>query len=431
MSEDLCGCDIATNKGSWHKKRMRREARFRFYGKSALFIAVSMLIILVGSLFNQGLGGFSQTQIKVKVFFDSSLLSEYPARKLSDIPASRYVVLLRSALKERFPEVTSRRELRNLYNLVSGDASEQIKRVVVSDSSLIDKKKDLWIKASSDSDLFNKNRNIEKIPEDSRNLSDTQIGWLKNLDGKGELRTVFNVDFFTSGDSRNPESAGFLGAIVGSLLTLVICFLVVFPLGVATAVFLEEFAGKNRAVDFIEVNINNLAAVPSIVFGLLGLAIYINVMGIPRSSALVGGMTLALMILPVIIITTRTSLKSIPNTIRDAARALGATPLQVVWHHTLPLAMPGIMTGTILGMARAIGETAPLLMIGMVAFIADIPNGFTSPATVMPVQIYLWASSPETGFVEKTAAGILVLLVLLMIMNMLAIILRKKFEVRW
>ncbi len=257
------------------------------------------------------------------------------------------------------------------------------------------------------------------------------MAWLKTLQEKGLLRTAFNRTFFMQGDSRSPEQAGFLGAMIGSALTLIVCLLVAFPLGVMTAVYLEEFARKSVFVDLIEVNINNLAAVPSIVFGLLGLAVYINVMGLPRSAPLVGGMTLALMILPVIIIATRAGLSSVPDSIRDAARALGASPLQVVWHHALPLAMPGIMTGTILGMARAIGETAPLLMIGMVAFVADLPTGFTSSATVMPVQIYLWASSPDAGFVEKTAAGILVLLVLLLAMNALAIYLRKKFEVRW
>lgn len=289
----------------------------------------------------------------------------------------------------------------------------------------------MWVSASSNADLYLKGVISEKVPESERNLTDQQIGWLKTLEQKKLARTIFNSTFFTQGDSRAPEQAGFLGAMIGSGLTLIICLLVVFPLGVMTAVYLEEFARKSKWVDIIEININNLAAVPSIVFGLLGLAVYINVMHLPRSAALVGGMTLALMVLPVIIIATRVALKSIPDSIRDAARALGASPIQVVWHHVLPLAMPGIMTGTILSMARAIGETAPLLMIGMVAFIVDLPMGFTSPATVMPVQIYLWASSPEIGFTQKTAAGILVLLVLLLLMNALAIILRKRFEVRW
>ncbi len=409
---------------SWHKKRMRAEKRFRLYGRMALAIAVFMLLLLISSLVTRGIGGFIQTQAQVEINYDAKVIAQENGEVMADILPSRFMPLLREALKKQFPEVTNPRELRDLYSLFGSNAGAQIKAAIVADNSLAGKDADIWIPLSSNADLFIKNGMADKI-------TDQQAKWLKDLSGNGKLRRVFNNGFFINGDSRNPESAGFLGAMVGSAYTLVICLLVVFPLGVATAVYLEEFAKKSRWVDFIEVNINNLAAVPSIVFGLLGLAVYINTMGMPRSAPLVGGMTLALMILPVIIITTRTSLKSIPGSIRDAARALGATPVQVVWHHTLPLSMPGIMTGTILGMARAIGETAPLLMIGMVAFVADIPSSFTSPATVMPVQIYLWASSPEAGFAEKTAAGILVLLVLLIAMNMLAIILRKKFEVRW
>lgn len=412
-----------SNKETWHKKRLRSEVRFRFYGKLALCISVLMLALLIGSLVQRGMMGFVQTQAKLSVIFDPQLLEIENGESPDGLPSSRYTLLIRNALKKHFPEVTKQKDLRDLYAIIGSGAGFQLKKTLESDHSLLGQSKEISLALSSNADLFYKN-NVKTI-------NDNQALWLKNLREKGAINEVFNSGFFTEGDSRNPESAGFLGAMIGSAFTLIVCLLVSFPLGVATAVFLEEFAHKGRLVDFIEVNINNLAAVPSIVFGLLGLAVYINMLGVPRSSSLVGGMTLALMILPVIIITTRTSLKSIPNSIRDAARALGATPVQMVWHHTLPLAMPGIMTGTILGMARAIGETAPLLMIGMVAFVADIPSGFTSPATVMPVQIYLWASSPEAGFTEKTAAGILVLLVLLITMNMLAIILRKKFEVRW
>jgi len=411
-------------KSSWHKKRIRAEARFKLYGKIALGVAVFMLVLLISNLIFRGIGGFVQTQAQLEINYDPKIIALENGETYDDIPASRYMPLLRESLKKQFPEITNPRELRDLYSIFGSNAGLQIKEVLEHDGSLIGKSANIWIPLSSNADLFVKNNNADKV-------NDNQAKWLQTFSEKGSIHKVFNSGFFKNGDSRNPESAGFLGAMAGSAFTLIICLLVVFPLGVATAVFLEEFARKSRWVDFIEVNINNLAAVPSIVFGLLGLAIYINVMGMPRSSSLVGGMTLALMILPVIIITTRTSLKSIPGSIRDAARALGATPVQVVWHHTLPLAMPGIMTGTILGMARAIGETAPLLMIGMVAFVADIPSGFTSPATVMPVQVYLWAGSPEAGFAEKTAAGILVLLMLLIAMNMLAIILRKKFEVRW
>jgi len=385
-----------------------------------------MLALLVGSIVWRGVSGFMQMQVELPIIFDPTLLELPPGSYAGDVPVSSYQLLVKASLKAAFPEVTDRRELRDLYNLVSGNSGAVLRLALVKRPGRLGQVKNVWLPLASDADLY-----VKSGMKGNSKLNDRQIAWLKTCQEKRLLRTVFNVDFFTQGDSRAPERAGFLSAMLGSTLTLIVCLLVAFPLGVMTAVYLEEFARKGKFVDFIEVNINNLAAVPSIVFGLLGLAVYINVMGLPRSSALVGGMTLALMILPVIIIATRAALSSIPGSIRDAARALGASPLQVVWHHALPLSMPGIMTGTILGMARAIGETAPLLLIGMVAFVADKPTGFTSPATVMPVQIYLWASSPESGFAEKTAAGIMVLLVLLLAMNALAIWLRRKFEVRW
>lgn len=412
-------------KTAWHKKRLRAEERFRWYGRIALLFAVLMLVLLIGSLVSRGWSGFVQSQARFTVSFNKNDLGLADGEDIEGLSPSRYTPLVRNALKKAFPQVTEPKDLRELYAIIGNSAGIQLKNIIEADKGLMGQEKEVWLPLSSSADLFVKHHNTEQ------NISENQIAWLEHLITSGIIKESFNSVFFTQGDSRNPESAGFLGAMIGSAFTLIICLLVVFPLGVATAVFLEEFARKSRLVDFIEVNINNLAAVPSIVFGLLGLAIYINLLGMPRSASLVGGMTLALMILPVIIIATRTALKSVPNSVRDAALALGATPVQVVWHHTLPLSLPGIMTGTILGMARAIGETAPLLMIGMVAFVADIPSGFTSSATVMPVQIYLWAGSPEAGFAEKTAAGILVLLLLLISMNMLAIILRKKFEVRW
>ena len=255
--------------------------------------------------------------------------------------------------------------------------------------------------------------------------------WLDKLSASGRIKKKFNLDFFTSGDSRSPEQAGIKGALIGSFYTMLITLMLCFPIGVCAAVYLEEFAPKNWWTDLIEVNINNLAAVPSIVFGILGLAVYINLMGIPRSSSLVGGLVLSLMTLPTIIIATRAALKSVPPSIYQAALALGASPVQSVFHHVLPLAMPGIFTGSIIGMAQALGESAPLLMIGMVAFIADVPNGFLNAATVLPVQIFLWSDAPEKGFIALTSAAILVLLIFLFCMNLLAIILRKKFEIRW
>jgi len=272
---------------------------------------------------------------------------------------------------------------------------------------------------------------IYETPESARRITDQEIAWLEHLRAQGIVEGRFNTRFFTSGDSREPELAGIRGALVGSLLTLFVTVVLCRPIGVAAAMYLEEFAPKNRMTEIIEVNINNLAAVPSIVFGLLGLALFLNAFGLPRSAALVGGMVLALLVLPTIIIASRAALKAVPPSIRDAALAVGASHQQSVFHHVLPLAMPGIMTGTIIGMAHALGETAPLLMIGMVAFIVDIPSGITDSATVLPVQIYLWSDLPELAFQAKTAAAILVLLVFLFVMNGAAIVLRRRFERRW
>ncbi len=269
------------------------------------------------------------------------------------------------------------------------------------------------------------------VPEADRRLNDHQIAWLTRLQDEGRLELQFNTTFFTAGDSREPELAGIWGAAVGSFYVLVVTLALSFPIGVSAAIYLEEFAPKNRWTDLIEVNINNLAAVPSIVFGLLGLAVFINFAGLPRSAPLVGGLVLTLMTLPTIIIASRAALKSVPPSIREAALGVGASKTQMVFHHVLPLAMPGMLTGTIIGMAQALGESAPLLMIGMVAFIVDIPGGFTDPSTVLPVQIFLWADSPERAFVERTSAAIMVLLAFLITMNALAVVLRKRFERRW
>jgi phosphate transport system permease protein len=268
-------------------------------------------------------------------------------------------------------------------------------------------------------------------PETSRRLKDHALAWAWDLEQKGQLEKRFNTTFFTAGDSREPELAGIWGAAVGSFYTLVVTLLLSFPIGVSAAVYLEEYAPKNRWTDLIEVNINNLAAVPSIVFGLLGLAVFINFFGLPRSAPLVGGLVLTLMTLPTIIIASRAALKSVPPSIREAALGVGASRMQAMFHHVLPLAMPGMLTGTIIGMAQALGETAPLLMIGMIAFIVDIPGGPLDPSTVLPVQIYLWSDLPEAAYEERAAAAIMILLGFLIIMNALAVVLRKKFERRW
>jgi phosphate transport system permease protein len=311
---------------------------------------------------------------------------------------------------------------------LSNGATFDLQKLVLSDTGLIGRTVRFAAVASDDLDQFVKGH---ISAGDGGKISAKQEAWIQSLTEAGIVERRFNIGLFSNGDSREPELAGIWGAVVGSLLTMFVTVLLSFPLGVAAAVYLEEFAPKNRWADLIEVNINNLAAVPSIIYGLLGLAVFLSFFGMPRSAPLVGGIVLALMTLPTIIIAGRAALGSVPPSIREAAIGMGASPMQVVLHHVLPLAFPGILTGTIIGAARALGETAPLLMIGMVAFIVDIPQGITDPATVLPVQIFLWADSSERAFVERTAAATLVLLTFLILMNLMAVVLRKKFERRW
>jgi phosphate transport system permease protein len=296
---------------------------------------------------------------------------------------------------------------------------------------LVGRREKVEVLASDRLDQLLKGRIERNVPESDRPLTDAQLAWADALEADGVLALRFNTGFFTQGDSREPEQAGVRGALMGSVYTLLVTLGLSFPIGVAAAVYLEEFARRNRWTDLIEVNINNLAAVPSIVFGLLGLALFLNFFGMPRSAPLVGGLVLTLLTLPTIIIASRAALKAVPPSIREAALGMGASRIQMVQHHVLPLAMPGMLTGTIIGMARALGETAPLLMIGMVAFIVDVPGGFTDPATVLPVQVFLWADSAERAFLERTSAAIIVLLAFLALMNAAAVILRNRFERRW
>jgi phosphate transport system permease protein len=353
-----------------------------------------------------------------------------PDRQVA-IARSDFGALVRASLLREFPDVVGRRQLRDLQALVSRGARTLLRDLLIADPSLIGRHVTLWVPADDEVDMLVKGAISRDVEEGDRRIKDDQIAWLDALEARGSVRTVFNWDFLTSGDSREPELAGVWGAVVGSFLTLLVTLAIVFPLGVSAAVYLEEFAPRNRWTDVIEVNINNLAAVPSIVFGLLGLAVLLNVFQMPRSAPVVGGVTLALMTLPTVIIVSRSAIQAVPPSIREAARGIGASPLQVVGHHVLPLALPGILTGTIIGMARALGETAPLLMIGMVAFIVDIPRGFSDAATALPVQVFLWADSPERAFVEKTSGAILVLLAFLIVMNAGAIVLRQRFEKRW
>ncbi|HXP95853.1 MAG TPA: phosphate ABC transporter permease PstA, partial [Telmatospirillum sp.] len=331
----------------------------------------------------------------------------------------------------RFPEAANDRQARrDLFSLISQGADLELRKMVMNDPSVIGSTRDLWLPMAAAVDQLRKGH-MSRDAEKGGQYTARQLGWIDSLEASGALAARFNKWLFTAGDSRQPELAGVWGAVVGSFYSLLVTVALSFPLGVATAIYLEEFASRNRWTDIIEVNINNLAAVPSIVFGLLGLEIFLNVFNLPRSAPFVGGLALTLVSLPTIIIASRVALKAVPPWIREAALGLGASRLQMVMHHVLPLAMPGILTGTIIGMARAVGESAPLLMIGMVAFIVDVPASPMDPSTALPVQIYLWAASPERAFVERTSAAIIVLLCFLAVMNATAIYLRKKFERRW
>jgi len=407
------------------KKRYNAEKRFKLYGVLAIFLSLSFLFLLFFSIIGNGYSAFQQTFIQLEIHFDPDIIDT------ENLATVNFPGLVKETLRQKFPEAKSRREKKQLYSLVSSGAAFQLQRMVEDNPALVGKTDNIWVPADDDVDMLFKGYIKRDVPEKERRLTDFQLGLLDTWLQENKIRKRFNTTFFTSGDSREPELAGILGAMSGSLLTLVLTLILSFPVGVAAAVYLEEFAPRNRWIDLIEVNINNLAAVPSIVFGLLGLAVFINFMNLPRSTPIVGGLVLTLMTLPVIIIASRASLQSVPPSIREAALGVGASKMQMVLHHVFPLAMPGMLTGTIIGMARALGETAPLLMIGMVAFIVDIPTGFTDPATALPVQIFLWADSPERAFVERTSAAIIVLLAFLIVMNSLAVILRNRFERRW
>ena len=413
------------------QRRRAKERRFRLYGVSALGLGLLFVLALFTTIVSQGHTAFMQTWFKIDVTLDRGVLGlgEHPDR--NELLAANYDGVLKQALREQFPQVTNRRERRQLNALMSPGAGFNLREIVLADPSLVGKSVSVLVPADDDVDMVVKGHIDRALPEIERRVKDHQIAWIDALNERGMLHKRFNATFFSAGDSREPELAGIWGALVGSFYMLVVTLALSFPMGVAAAVYLEEFAPKNRWTDLIEVNINNLAAVPSIVFGLLGLAVFINFFGLPRSAPVVGGLVLTLMTLPTIIIASRAALKSVPPSIREAALGMGASKVQTIFHHVLPLAMPGMLTGTIIGMAQALGETAPLLMIGMVAFIADIPQGPLDSATALPVQIYLWADSPERAFVERTSGAIMVLLAFLIVMNALAVLVRKRFERRW
>jgi len=409
-------------------RRQRKEFLFRLLGILATAVGVLFLGVFFASLIVKGSTAFKQTFVQLDIKLEQDVLA--PGGEL-DLDYADFDGLVRKGLRARFPDVTRRGDRRELYRLVSVGAGYQLRHLVQEDPDLVGTTQTLWVPVSSDVDMLFKGNIDASVEEALRTLSDKQIAWATALQEGGRIRSQFNTALFSNGDSREPELAGIKGAVMGSFYMLLVTIALSFPIGVAAAIYLEEFAPKNRWSDLIEVNINNLAAVPSIVFGLLGLAVFINWMSLPRSAPLVGGLVLTLLTLPVIIIASRAAIQAVPPSIREAALGLGASKMQMVFHHVLPLAMPGMLTGAIIGMSRALGESAPLLMIGMVAFIVDVPGNFTDPATALPVQIYLWADSPERAFAERTSAAIIVLLGFLLLMNLAAVIMRKRMERKW
>lgn len=413
------------------KKRYAREKRFRLFGLVAILASLSFLAMLIITISIKGYPAFTQTFINLDVTLDAGTLGVGENPDLDQLRKANYSGAIKKSLLASFPDVKKRKEKKALYKLVSKGGQYDLQGQAIENPEIIGETLNVWLPVGDDVNSYMKGIIDTSLPEKKRRFKDNQIEWIESLKADDRISQRFNWTFFNRGDSREPETAGIKGALFGTMLTLLVTLALSFPIAVAAAVYLEEFAPKNRWTDLIEVNINNLAAVPSIVFGLLGLAVFINYFHLPRSAPLVGGLVLSLMTLPTIIISSRAALKSVPPSIRDAALGLGASRLQVVFHHVLPLAMPGILTGTIIGMAQALGETAPLLMIGMVAFIVDVPTTLTDPATVLPVQIFQWADLPEKGFVEKTSAAIMVLLAFLILMNAFAVYLRSKFERKW
>lgn len=417
------------------KKRYAAERRFKAYGFAAIMFALGFLALMLVTITISAVPAFTQTYIKVSVEFSEAIIDEDATRDAAIIAKSDFQKIVRNGIYAQFPDVKKRKVKKRLKKIISSEAGYHMGRELLAgdapDLSFIGSKADVWVKSSDDVDSYVKGFIRRDVDQSKRRLNDDQLDWVDTLTAEGKLERRFNWDFFKFADSRSPEDAGIRGAVMGSFFTLLITLVLSFPLGVLAAVYLEEYSTQSRFTDFIEVNINNLAAVPSIVFGLLGLALFLNFFGLPRSAPIVGGMVLSLMTLPTVIITTRAALKSVPPSIREAALGIGASKMQTILHHVLPLAMPGALTGAIIGMARALGETAPLLMIGMVAFIVDIPKNVTDPATVLPVQIYIWADSPERAFEAKMSAAILVLLFFLVVMNGLAVMLRRRYERRW
>jgi len=415
------------------RRRLRARRRsgrvLRGAGLVAILLALGTLATLLVTIVSEGWTGFLQTRVELDVFYDPALIAEEGTTDPEALDEGQYQEVALRALEDAVGGLGAAPR-RQLSGLLSVAARYQLEDRVIADPGRIGTRESVRLVASSDLDMANKGKIALDVPEEDRQLTNAQLGWFETLRADGRLSTPFHWGFFTASDSRSPEIAGVWTGIMGSAMMLLIVLLFAFPIGVAAAVYLEEFAPQNRWTELIEVNINNLAAVPSIIFGLLGLAVFLNTLGMPRSSPLAGGAVLTLMTLPIIIIAARSALRSVPTSYRDAALALGASKQQAVMGEVLPIALPGMLTGTIIGLAQALGETAPLLLIGMVAFVASPPDAVTDTATALPVQVYLWAEAPETGFAEKTQAAIMVLLAFLLVMNATAIVLRNRFQQR-
>ena len=420
-------------------KRYKKEKRFILLGRVAVSLTIIFLVILLGSILLKGISGFYTTNIFLQTNLSQEIIDPEDKKNVEEIYKSSWRKIARNSIYDVLSEFNksknidkiSRKDKRDFLKLFSRSSEFYIRDFTLKNLDSIGKEVKISIPSSSLVDQFLKGKINISVNEDDRPINDKQVSWINFMVENKMIERKFNINFFYKGDSRNAEEAGILGAIVGSFFVILVAIIVAFPVGVMSAIYLEEFAPKNKITNVIEVNINNLAAVPSIVFGLLGLAIFLNFFGLPRSSPLAGGLVLALMTLPTIIISSRVAIKSVPPSIREAAMGIGASKMQSVFHHVIPLAVPGILTGTIIGMARALGETAPLLMMGMVAFIVDVPQSITDPSTVLPAQIFLWSDQPERGFEEKTAAATIILLVFLLTMNALAVFLRYKYERKW
>jgi|TARA_X000001036_G_scaffold51515_1_gene41003 phosphate transport system permease protein len=412
------------------KSRQKKERNYKFIGIFAIGIAIVFLMTLLISIGSKGIPGFFQYYITLEIDLERERLDpmgDLSEQSLFDGQAKK---IIQEAILER-TGAKSRNEKKAARKLLSNGSDTRLMAFSRANPSLMNTRQKITFALDDDADSYFRGFVSKDTPEKQRRLSNIQIEYLDRMNDEGLISYGLSDYLFFGSASRNAEMAGIKGAAIGSALTLLVCFIIAFPLGVATAVYLEEFAPKNKFTELIEININNLAAVPSVVFGILGLAIFIKLFGMPRSIPLVGGMVLALMTLPTIIISSRAAIKSVPPSIRDGALGIGASPMQATMHHVVPLAFPGMLTGTIIGMAQALGETAPLLMIGMVAFIVDIPGSVTEPGTVLPVQIFMWADFAERMFVQKTSAAIIILLIFLILMNGGAVWLRRKLERIW